>query len=96
MSLLSELFATFRWIEIVLSPLFISFIPFVLLWTNFGFYYIFIAIPIIGLIIGIYWAERVRKKGNLSDYKDSNLMNTPDLIETWEKEKRQKENNEKL
>ena len=77
-----------KWIEIVISSIFLSMIPFAILWSNYGFYDIFYLFPVIGLIVGVLWAEKVRKKGRFEDYSSDALMRTPDMIETWEKENR--------
>jgi hypothetical protein len=75
-----------KWIEIVISSIFLSMIPFAILWSNYGFYDIFYLFTVIGLSIGVFWAERVRKKRGFEDYSSDALMRTPDMIETWEKE----------
>lgn len=77
---------TQKWLGIVLSPIFLSMIPFAILWSNYGFYDIYYLFPVIGLIIGVFWAEKARKKGSFEDYSSDALMKIPDMIETWEKE----------
>ena len=77
-----------KWIEIVISSIFLLMVPFAILWSNYGFYTIYYLFPVIGLIVGVLWAEKVRKKGSYEDYSSDALMRTPDMIETWEKENR--------
>jgi hypothetical protein len=84
MNFLTELLPIFRWISIVFSPLLLSFIPFLIFYSKNQYSHSLLIIPIIGLIVGIVWAEKVRRNKRLDEYKSSNLMNTPDLIETWE------------
>ena len=75
-----------KWIEIVISSIFLSMVPFAILWSNYGFYDIYYLFPVIGLIIGVLWAEKVRKRLGFEDYSSDAFMKTPDMIETWEKE----------
>ena len=77
-----------KWIEIVISSIFLSMIPFTILWCNYRFYDTYYLFPVIGLIVGVLWAEKVKKKGRFEDYSSDALMRTPDMIETWEKENR--------
>lgn len=77
-----------KWIEIVISSIFLSMIPCTILWCNYRFYDTYYLFPVIGLIVGVLWAEKVKKKGRFEDYSSDALMRTPDMIETWEKENR--------
>ena len=61
-------------IEIIVSSLFLSCIPFGLLCYNFGFYEVFLLVPIGGLVFGIYWVNKVRKKKIFEDYSSDALM----------------------
>lgn len=84
LNFLTELSPIFRWILIVFSPLFLSIIPFLVLYSHIKYTHLLLIIPFFGLIVGIVWAEKVRRNKRLDEYKSSDLMNTPDLIETWE------------
>lgn len=96
MSIIKEKSNLSNWIYIVLNPIILSVIPFLILWAKFGFSNFYYLLPIIGFIIGLFWAERVRKRGALKDYDGGVLLKTPDLIETWEKEKMRKEKNDEV
>lgn len=82
-----------KWLEIVISTVLLSIIPFLILWSKFGFYQMYYLIPVSGLMIGLFWAQRVRKKNRMNDYSTDSLSKTLDLSETWEEEEmRVKEN----
>ena len=76
---------------IILSSIFLSFIPFALLISYYGFYNIFYFVLIMGLIVGVLWSIKVIKRGNYYDYDPMILHQTPDIIESWEKEKNKKQ-----
>jgi len=81
-----------RWLSMIISPLFVSLIPYVIVGSKYGFHEFLLILPVLGLIVGIIWAENVRKKNELHEYRVSKLMETPDLIEeTWEKENKKRE-----
>ena len=44
-----------------------------------------------GLIVGVLWSIKVIKRGNYYDYDPMILHQTPDIIESWEKEKNKKQ-----
>jgi hypothetical protein len=87
-------------IGIMMSSIFISFIPFVLLISYYGFQNKFYLVPITGFIVGGLWSIKVIKRGNYNDYHRMKLYQSPDIIETWEKEenrnKKQEENNKQF
>lgn len=74
------------WIKIFLSPVFLSILIIFILSTIYSYsnWYLLFFIP--SIIIGIKLAERARKKYGTSNYF-AKPMNTPDIVETWEKEK---------
>jgi hypothetical protein len=74
------------WIFIIFTPIFISIIPFLVCWGYYGYSIYYYLFPVTGLIIGVTWANRVKRMNNLDDYDNNNLLKTKDLIETWEKE----------
>lgn len=74
------------WIKIFLSPIFLSILIIFILSTKYSYsnWYLLFFIP--SIIIGIKLAERARKKYGTSNYF-AKPINTPDIVETWEKEK---------
>ena len=75
-------------LKIILSSLFISFIPFAILISKFGLKNEFYLIILFGLIIGIFWTRKVIVKNHMEDYEEGTLEKTPDIIETWEKNRK--------
>ncbi len=75
------------WVKIFLSPNFIAILIIFILSTiyNYNNWYLLLFIP--SIIIGIKLAERARIKYGTSTYF-SKPMNTPDIKESWEKEKK--------
>lgn len=75
------------WVRIFLSPNFFSVLIIFILYTIFGYsnWYFLFFIP--SIFFGVKLAERGRKKYGTSTYF-SKPMNTPDITETWEKEKK--------
>lgn len=78
------------WVKIFLSPNFFAILIIFILSTIYGYsnWYLVLFIP--SIIFGVKLAERARKKYGTSTYF-SKPMNTPDIIETWEKEKMREE-----
>ena len=75
-------------LKIILSSLFISFIPFAILTSKFGLKNEFYLIILIGFLIGILWARKVFVKNRMEDYERGTLEKTPDIIETWERNRK--------
>lgn len=83
---MSTLIEIAYWIRIFLSPNFVVILIMAILYSvndHFSYWYLVLFIP--GIIIGIALAEQARKRHGTSNYY-SKPMNTPDIIEKWEKD----------
>lgn len=88
------LFEVIFWIKIFLSPNFAVVLIIGLLYKIFGtFSYWYLTLFVPGIFFGVILAERARKKYGTSDYY-AKPMNTPDIVETWEIEKRKEKEHE--
>lgn len=84
------------WFFIVLTPIFLSVVPFLVCWVYFGYRNFYFLFFVFGLVIGLYWANYLRKKRRLDEYDYNLLLRTPDIVETWEKEKIREEKEQEV
>jgi|GEM_PF-3688313 len=76
------------WIKILLSPVFVAVLIIGILYSlngYFSYWYLLLLIP--ASVVGIALAERARRKHGTDNYY-AKPMNTPDIKETWEKDKK--------
>lgn len=74
------------WVKIFLSPNFFAILIIFILSTIYSYSHWYLLLFIPSIIFGVKLAERARKKYGTSTYF-AKPMNTPDIVETWEKEK---------
>ena len=91
--MIEKLIASWYLIKIFLSPVFMAILVITIVGSIFGFNQWLCLLFVPALIIGILIAERARRGAGTVEYWSS-PMNTPDLEETWRKERDREANDQ--
>lgn len=81
MNFFDKIIEIIAWIKILISPLLFGIVIGLVIWFNFEnivFKFIAILISCLGLFIGIYFAEKIRKKSGTQEFL-STIYSSPDL-----------------
>ena len=96
MTNLKKIILISNWISIAFSPVAISMIPFVVIWAKYGLVFWCYLFPFTAFFLGIFFAEKVRKRKGLEEYSHFRLDESPDIIQTWEKELNRQKNDKSI
>ena len=74
-------------IRLLVSSVTLSLVLFPFLYEPLGVQQALILCVSLGITVGVIWARTVIKRNLVDDYRLFKLSESPDIVETWEKER---------